>query len=125
MVRRDKVKEKLSNNAWKDYETIDNILHEAQVECKESYIDKTTVRIYINERIKYINFKKYPHTEMNMYLLSYGNVVRDKMLNEKYFHIKSFKNEVEKRMSNLMLERAKERGVFKKKETKKIPPTTI
>ena len=115
-------RKKLTDDALPDFEWVMKELQSAIVETKESFIDKHHVVIQINDDFGYIRLKKHAYNEYNRVLLAFGNIERDKMLNDKrhkVFNEAKFKMNVENRMGLLMREKMRSSVIKKSKEKQK------
>ena len=102
----EEIKERYNEEAIETLNWIDNLLHKAQKECKESYIGSEKVYIFINDRIGYLTFKKYKYDDYNNALLFIGKRERDRLLNGRKrnsFDIVGYDKIVKEKMSIIFL----------------------
>ncbi|MEP1488612.1 MAG: hypothetical protein ABJK28_09310 [Algibacter sp.] len=124
----EEIKKRYSEEAIETINWLDDLLHKAQEECKESYIGNDKVHIYINDKIGFLTFKKYNYTDYDNALLHIAKRERDKILNgkRKSFDISTYINTVKQQMSILSLDNCRNNGYLKgrskeKQRRKRIP----
>lgn len=119
------VKNKFTHKALFDFFWALEKIKEKLNECNESYISNNAVKIYIDEKIRYVNFKKYKFKGYNNALLIFGDIERNTMLNDKRrkgFNVMQFRELVEKRITSMMLNKLKvNEKVRVKNKRKRIP----
>ncbi len=117
----EEIKERYSEEAIETIKWIDNLLHKALEECKESYVGGERVHIYINDKIGFLTFKKYNYTDYDNALLHIAKRERDKLLNgkRKSFDISTYHNTVKQQMSILLLGNCRNNGYLKGRSKEK------
>ena len=117
----EEIRKKYSVEAIETINWIDNLLHKAIKECKESYVDNDRIHIYIDDKIGFVTFKKYRYEDYNKALLHIAKRERDKILNgkRKAFDISSYHNAVKQQMSILFLDNSRNKGYLKARSKEK------
>lgn len=114
------------DEAIEDVKWFNEVIEEKLSQTKESHIGERHVKIYINDSIGFINFKKHRYHDYNKATLIYGNMERDKMLRRrKTIDINKFVELVNNRISNLVLDKFREKqrrkAIQKENKRKRIP----
>ncbi len=117
----EEIKKRYNEEAIETIKWIDNLLHIALEECKESYVGGERVHIYINDKIGFLTFKKYNYTDYDNALLHIAKRERDKLLNgkRKSIDISNYHNAVKQQMSTLFLNNCRNKGYLKGKSKEK------
>ena len=123
------IKERYSKESINTIIWIDSLLHKAKEDCKESYIGRDTVDIYINDKVGFLTFKKYRYTDYNKALLHIAKRERDRILNERRqtsFDISTYINTVKQKISILVLNKFTNTGILRgrlkeKRRRRRIP----
>ena len=121
------IKDYCDEEAISDLEWFNSEIAKILDKSRESYIGINHVYIYINNIIGFVALKKHKYNEYNKASLIFGNMERDKMLEQKRktFNKESFIKLIENHITMIVrsnfIESRKRKAIQKENKRKRIP----